>query len=308
MRNGIKIISIVMLGCSLAQFRAAAQNTTLAQPAAVPDTFTNLQEKASYAIGMYFGTQIKRGNLDVNTDVVVGAMKEMIAGKEMKMNEPQAREAITAYQQMMQRELLDKNIKLGAAFLEKNKKVSGVKTHVVTLADGKTVEMQYKVIAEGAGDSPKAGDMVSVNYRGTLIDGKEFDSNAKSGKPATFPVGGVIRGWTEALQMMKGGAKWMLYIPSELAYADRGQAGIEPGSTLIFEVELLSFNPPKAAAAPSPAQPTTSDIIKVPSAEEMKAGKKIEVIKAADAEKMAAEQSQTNKPATNAPAPTKKKK
>jgi FKBP-type peptidyl-prolyl cis-trans isomerase FklB len=274
-----------LLGGSLAQFPAAAQ-----------DTFTNLQERASYGVGMYLGNQIKRMN--VNFDVVVGAMKEVLAGKEMKMDEQQARKAIMEYQQTVQQEVAAKNAKLGAAFLAENKKKAGVKTQTVTLAEGNTAELQYKVLAEGAGDSPKPGDTVSVNYRGTLIDGKEFDSNAKRGQPVTFPVGGVIRGWTEALQLMKAGAKWELYIPAELAYGDRGQgSNIEPGSTLIFEVELVSFNPPKPPPNAAPAQPTTSDIIKVPSAEEMKAGKKIEVIKASDAEKMAAEQASTNKPA-----------
>jgi FKBP-type peptidyl-prolyl cis-trans isomerase FklB len=282
MRNSIKAISIILLGGLLAQ-----------RPAAAQDSFTNLQERASYGLGMFLGNQVKR--MDVNFDVLVGAMKDVLAGKEMKMDETQARRVIGEHQQAVQRELVGKNARAGAAFLAQNKTQAGVKTQSVTLADGKTAELQYKVLAEGAGESPKAGDVVSVNYTGKLIDGKEFDSNAKRGQPVTFPVGGVIRGWTEALQMMKAGAKWQLFIPAELAYGERGQGmTIEPGSTLIFDVELVSFNSPKPAA---PAQPTTSDIIKVPSAEEMKAGKQIEVIKAADAEKMAAEQAKTNKPA-----------
>ena len=126
---------------------------------------------------------------------------------------------------------------------------------------------------------------MTVNYRGTLIDGTEFDSSYKRGQPASFPVGGVIRGWTEALQKMTVGSKWKLFIPSELAYGENGQRTIPPNSTLIFEVELLDTKTP---APPAPAQPLTSDIIKVPSADEMKKGAKIEVIKSEDAAKAAA--------------------
>jgi FKBP-type peptidyl-prolyl cis-trans isomerase len=282
MKNGIKVIFVTVLAWFLVQLpaRVAAQ-----------DPFTNLTEKASYGVGMYFGQQIKRGNLlDLNLDVVMSAMKDVLEGREPKLTDQQSREAITAYQQQRQKELAEKNVKEGEAFLAANRTKPGVKTHTVTLAEGKTAEMQYKVITEGTGEMPKSTDVVKVNYRGTLVNGKEFDSSYKRGQPATFAVGGVIRGWTEALQMMKTGSKWELYIPGDLAYAERGSPGIEPGSTLIFEVELLEIEPPKP-----PPQPTTSDIIKVPSAEEMKAGAKIEVIKAADLEKAAAAQTNTAK-------------
>ena len=161
----------------------------------------------------------------------------------------------------------------GEKFLADNKSKPGV----VALTNG----LQYKVLAEGNGDSPKASDTVTVNYRGTLIDGTEFDSSAKhGGQPATFRVGGVIPGWTQALQLMKPGAKWQMFIPSNLAYGERGTAGIPPNSTLIFEIELLSVaTPPPPAQAAAP-QPITSDIIRVPSADEMKNGAKIETIKA----------------------------
>jgi hypothetical protein len=121
---------------------------------------------------------------------------------------------------------------------------------------------------------------VTVNYRGTFIDGKEFDSSAKAGHPGQFTVGNVIRGWTEALMQMKAGSKWQLFVPSELAYGERGRPGIPPSSVLIFEIELISTE------APPPPAPLTSDIIKVPSAEEMKKGAKIEVIKPEDAAKL----------------------
>jgi hypothetical protein len=146
--------------------------------------------------------------------------------------------------------------------------------------------MQYKVITEGTGAIPKTNDTVLVNYRGMLIGGKEFDNSAKrGGQPAKFPVNRVVRGWTEALQMMPVGSKWELYLPSSLAYGENGYGPtIEPGSTLIFEMELTGIEgptPPPAAPAP-----LTSDIIRVPSAEELKKGAKIEVIKPEDLEKL----------------------
>ena len=132
----------------------------------------------------------------------------------------------------------DENVKTGAAFLAANKSKPGV----TTLPSG----LQYKVLTAGTGPKPTASDTVTVNYRGTLISGKEFDSSYKRGQPATFPVGGVIKGWTEALQLMPVGSKWQLFIPADLAYGDRGAGGdIGPGETLIFEVELLSIGEPK---------------------------------------------------------------
>jgi FKBP-type peptidyl-prolyl cis-trans isomerase FklB len=127
----------------------------------------------------------------------------------------------------------EKNKKEGEAFLAENKKKSGIKA----LPSG----LQYKVITEGKGKSPKATETVTVHYRGTLIDGTEFDSSYKRGQPATFPVGGVIKGWTEALQLMKEGAKWQLVIPSDLAYGESGRQGIPPNAVLVFEVELVSI-------------------------------------------------------------------
>jgi FKBP-type peptidyl-prolyl cis-trans isomerase FklB len=283
MKNGIKVISITVLAWSLVQLPARA---------AGEESLTNLTDRASYGVGVYFGNQIKRGNFELNLDVVMSAMKDVLEGREPKLNDQQSREAIMAYQQFRQKELAETNVKEGEAFFAANKNKPGVKTHTVTLADGKTAEFQYKVITEGTGEMPKSNEVVKVNYRGTLINGKEFDSSYKRGQPATFPLAGVIRGWSEALKLMKVGSKWEIYIPSELAYGDRGNPGIEPGSTLIFEVELMGIESPKP---PPSAQPTTSDIIKVPSAEEMKAGAKIEVIKAEDLEKKAAEQAKASK-------------
>ena len=154
--------------------------------------------------------------------------------------------------------------------------------------------MQYKIITEGSGPIPKSNDMVNVQYRGTLVNGKEFDSTAKrGGQPAKFAVSRVVRGWAEALQMMKTGSKWELYLPSTLGYGDNGFGpNIEPGSTLIFELELVGIEAPQPAPTP---QPLTSDIIRVPSAEELKAGAKPEVIKAEDVEKAKAEAQKEDK-------------
>ena len=253
-----------------------------------PASFKDDKEKASYAIGLFFGNQIKGGNMDVNTDVILSAIKDVLAGRDMKLTQPQAREAISTYQKAAQAKAAEKNRAEGEAFLAANKTKEGIQILPVTTAEGAAAELQYKVITEGTGAMPGSGDTVKVNYRGTLIDGTEFDSSAKHGdQPAQFPVNRVIKGWTEALQKMKVGSKWQLFIPASLAYGDRGSQGIAPGSTLIFDVELLEAQAPAPAPDPttSAPKPLTSDIIRVPSAEEMKAGAKIEVIKASDLEK-----------------------
>ncbi len=249
--------------------------------------FKDEKEKASYAVGIFVGNQIKRSNMDVDLNVLVQAVNDVLGGKELRLTDMQASETIRAYQMESRKKIAEKNKAEGEAFLAENKTKPGVKTLEVPLPDGKSAEMQYKVITEGTGEIPKSNDTVSVNYRGTLLNGKEFDSSYKRGQPAKFMVTRVIKGWTAALEAMKVGSKWELYIPSSLAYGDMGNPNIEPGATLHFEVELLAIEPPPA---PAPAaQPLTSDIIKVPSAEELKKGAKIEVIKAEDAAKLAQE-------------------
>ncbi|MGH7979297.1 MAG: FKBP-type peptidyl-prolyl cis-trans isomerase, partial [Limisphaerales bacterium] len=182
----------------------------------------------------------------------------------------------------------EENQKQGEAFLAHNKTQPGV----VTLPDG----LQYKVIKKGTGPTPTPNDMVTVNYQGTLVNGTEFDSSFKRGRPAEFPVTGVIRGWTEALEKMQVGSEWEIYVPSTLAYGPEGHPPIiQPDETLIFKVDLLDI---KSRPAPPKVQPLTSDIIKVPSAEEMKKGAKIETIKASDLQKLE-EEAATNKSATN---------
>jgi FKBP-type peptidyl-prolyl cis-trans isomerase FklB len=272
-----KLILAAGLALSLSQSWAADEKSD----------FKDDKEKASYAIGMYFGNQIKRGNMDVDANTINSAMQDVLAGKTLKLTDQQAQEAIRTYQMAEQKRVSDKNKKDAEAFLAENKKKAGVKTHEVKLADGSTAEMQYKVITEGKGEMPKSNDTVQVNYRGTLVNGKEFDSSTKHnppGQPSKMALNRVVKGWTEALEMMKVGSKWEIYLPSTLAYGDRGYPpDIAPGAALIFEMELVGIEPPPPP--PPPAQPLTSDIIRVPSAEELKKGAKIEVLKPEDVEK-----------------------
>jgi len=202
-------------------------------------TLKTQKEKLSYAIGIDMGSSLKRNAIDIDADILYKGIKDALAGGTLLLTEQEIKDTIQAAQKELQakqqakmKTLGEKNKKEGEAFLAANKKKEGVKT----LPSG----LQYKVITEGGGKSPKATDTVSVHYRGTLIDGTEFDSSYKRGEPATFSVSGVIKGWTEALQLMKEGAKWQLVIPSNLAYGERGTGGpIGPNAVLIFEVELI---------------------------------------------------------------------
>jgi FKBP-type peptidyl-prolyl cis-trans isomerase FklB len=199
------------------------------------------RDKVSYSIGTDIGQNLKRQSLDINTDALAKGISDAYTGGQAMMTDDEIRDTMATFrkemmakQQEMMKSLGEKNKVEGAAFLSENEKKEGVKT----LPSG----LQYKVIKEGDGAIPSATDKVSVHYKGTLIDGTEFDSSYGRGQPASFPVNGVIKGWTEALQLMKTGSKWNLYIPSELAYGERGAGGkIGPNATLIFEVELLSI-------------------------------------------------------------------
>ena len=253
--------------------------------AADGDALKDPKQKFSYGLGMSLGTNLKRSGVepgDVDLDLFMKGMKDVTGGKTL-LTEADARNAITAFQAEARKTLAGKNKAAADAFLAENKPKDGI----VATASG----LQYKVMAAGAGDSPKATDNVTVHYKGTLLDGTEFDSSLKRGQPATFGVGQVIKGWTEALQLMKPGAKWQLFIPPDLAYGENGRPGIPPNSMLTFEVELISIQTQPAAGTPvaPPAQPVTSDIIKVPSKEELEKGAKIEVIKASDLEKLKSE-------------------
>src|SRR5438874_3467410 len=209
------------------------------------------KEKVSYAIGMQIGFNLARQKVDINPDLLATGIKDAIAGKP-QLTPDQVKDVMAQFEKDMeqkQKQLGEKNKTEGTKFLEENKKKAGVKT----TASG----LQYKVEKEGTGAQPKATDMVTVNYRGTLVDGTEFDSSYKRGQPATFPVNGVIKGWTEAVQLMKVGSKYQLFVPSNLAYGERAVSPeIGPNATLIFEVELLDAKPPPTpapqASAPAP--------------------------------------------------------
>jgi FKBP-type peptidyl-prolyl cis-trans isomerase FklB len=262
---------------------------------------TDQKSRISYALGMLNGHQWKMQDLDFNPDIYVQGIKDALAGGPTLLTQEQAQQTLDAFkkefaakQQQKRMEQGIKNKAEGQAFLATNKLVPDIKLLTVTLPSGQTSELQYLVISNGTGPLPKATDKVTVNYRGSLLDGTEFDSSYKRGQPASFSVGGVIRGWSEALKNMPVGSKWKLFIPADLAYGENGRPGIPPNSVLTFEVELLSVEagapPPTPAAAPS--APLTSDIIKVPSADEMKKGAKIEVIKPEDAQKAQAQPQQ----------------
>src|ERR1017187_2159322 len=274
MRTGIKIILAALLGLPLTQMPAQADD----QPA-----FKDERDKASYAIGMDVGTSLKRNGIDVNLDAIMAAMKDVLDGGVTKLTDTQAREVFTAYQEEMRQKTAEKNHKEGDAFLAENAKKEGVKVHTVTFPNGVKADFQYKVITEGTNPPPKITDVATINYRGTLINGKEFDNSALHGRPAQVAVRyAFIPGLIEALQLMNVGSKWVIYFPSTLGYKDFPSGrDIQAGSTLIWEVELL-----KSELAPAgPNTPRTSDIIRVPSAEEMKGGAKPQVIKPEDVEK-----------------------
>ncbi len=233
----------------------AASLVALALPAVAQQKveLKSSQDKVSYSIGLDIGMTLKRQNIDVKPEVLTAGLKDALSGAKPQMTEAQIKETMAAFQKEMMekqtaatKDAAQKNAAEGEKFLAENKSKPGVKT----TASG----LQYKVLKEGSGATPKVSDTVVVNYKGTLIDGTEFDSSYKRNEPATFPVTGVIKGWTEALQLMKVGSKYQLFIPSSLAYEDRGAGqDIGPNKTLIFEVELMDIKKPAAAAAPSAA-------------------------------------------------------
>jgi len=207
--------------------------------AADTTTLKGEKERLGYSIGMDVGSVIKRQGVEVDPEAVAKGFKDVYTGGKTLLTEEEMRQEIQALQtKLMERQAEDmkklgeKNKIEGEKFLAENAKKEGVKT----LPSG----LQYKELKAGTGKSPKATDSVTTHYSGTLIDGTEFDSSYKRNEPATFPVSGVIAGWTEALQLMKEGAKWQLFLPSSLAYGERGAGrDIGPNATLIFEVELI---------------------------------------------------------------------
>jgi len=223
--------------------KAPAAKTGLATKPRTPSVLTlkTQKDKVSYALGMNLGTNLHKETVEVDPAIVLRGLKDALASGKMLLTEDEARAVLTQLQTEVRGKQQEKmkvagemNKKESVEFLAANKAKDGV----VTLPSG----LQYKILTAGTGPKPTASDTVVCNYRGTLISGTEFDSSYKRGQPASFPVNGVIKGWTEALQLMPVGSKWQLFVPSELGYGDRGAgAEIGPGATLIFEVELLSI-------------------------------------------------------------------
>lgn len=196
------------------------------------------QQKVSYILGYQAGAQMKQQNMNVDFNTLTRAIKDGLDGVTPRLSGEKAAAVMQKFQteqRAQQAKVGEGNAKAGVAFLAENKDKPGV----ITLENG----LQYKIVKEGTGNKPKATDSVSVHYRGTLITGKEFDSSYKRGEPTSFPVNRVIPGWTQILQLMKEGAKWQVFIPSELAYGKQGAGGdIGPDSTLIFDIELIKVN------------------------------------------------------------------
>jgi FKBP-type peptidyl-prolyl cis-trans isomerase len=254
--------------------------------------------KVSYGIGMNLGSQFKRDEVEVDPALIVQGMRDAMGAGKTLLTEAEMRTILSEYYKKTQAKRLEKRRALGEQnraegekFLAANKSQPGVKE----TASG----LQYKVLTEGSGNSPASNDVVTVHYKGTLLDGTEFDSSYSRGQPATFALNQVIKGWTEGLQLMRPGAKYQFFIPGNLAYGETGSRDgkITPNATLVFEVELISAEAqqPKASAQPATPQPVTSDIIKVPSREEMEKGAKIEVIKKEDVERLQKEQQERQK-------------
>jgi FKBP-type peptidyl-prolyl cis-trans isomerase FklB len=198
-------------------------------------TLKTQKEKLSYIIGVQAGNDMKKQFIDVDPAIVAKGMQDAMLGNKLLISDQEAKDVVAVYQKERAEEkkkLAEKNRQEGAAFLAENKKKEGVKT----LPSG----LQYKVIKEGTGKIPKATDTVVTRFKGTLIDGTEFASSYQRNEPATFPVNGVMPGWTEALQLMKEGSKWQLFVPSKLAYGEQGAGPIGPDATLIFEIELVA--------------------------------------------------------------------
>ena len=235
-------IVMLVLGCLLAISVYAAQKGAKEEVAASRSAGQATTQKAvalktemdkvSYVIGTQLGQNFKMQGIEINIEFLTSGLKDAMEGKELALSQDEIRQVMTSFQQSMMAKQAAKNLADGKVFLEANKAKEGVKV----LPSG----LQYKVIKEGTGKTPTVDDKVRTHYRGTLINGTEFDSSYKRKQPAEFPVKGVIKGWTEALQLMKEGGKWELYIPANLAYGELARPGIPPNSTLIFEIELLA--------------------------------------------------------------------
>ena len=192
------------------------------------------QDSISYSLGVLIGTSMKmEGLTGVINALIVQGMDAVLKDKTQLITSDQATKLVQQYATAQASKVGERNLAEGKKFLAENAKKEGV----ISLPSG----LQYKVIKEGTGDKPSAADKVTVHYHGTLINGKVFDSSVQRGQPATFPLNGVIKGWTEGVQLMSTGAKYTFFLPADLAYGEQGTRGIEPNSVLVFEVELISF-------------------------------------------------------------------
>jgi len=223
---------------------APVKKTGTAPKSAAPLALKTQKEKASYAIGLNIGKNLHKDSLEVDPNIFQRGFKDGMAGGKALLTDDEIKTVLTAVQADLNKKQGEKmqqqgeaNKKAGDAFLAANKTKEGV----VTLPSG----LQYKILKAGTGPKPTASDSVVCNYKGTFLDNAEFDSSYKRGEPAKFPVNGVIKGWTEALQLMPVGSKWELFVPSDLAYGPNGRPEIGPNSTLLFEVELLSIEAKK---------------------------------------------------------------
>jgi len=232
MRNFTRLTSVIVLTSGL---YACNDGSSKIQP------LESLQQKASYSYGVDVATRLKQQGIELDVSALNRGITDAYNGSELALSEEDRTQVKTAFQTELrdalvkqQADIAEKNLAEGEAFLEENAK----KTGIITTDSG----LQYKIITTGDGKQPQASDTVTTHYKGTLIDGREFDSSYKRDKPASFPVKGVIKGWTEALQLMHVGDKWQLYIPSELAYgATKRSELIQANSTLVFELELLGI-------------------------------------------------------------------
>ena len=237
-RNSMRTLFLATCSLGIAVSLLYAQ-APAAPGAKAPPTLKTIEQKASYGIGLAIGRQLREQGFEIDAGLIARGIQDTLSGQEPLLSSQELQEAMRAFQQQMAAKKQErdkvagqKNQQKGQAFLAANKAKQGI----VTLPSG----LQYQVVQAGTGATPKATDTVRTHYRGTLINGTEFDSSYKRGEPAEFPVNGVIKGWTEALQLMKVGAKWKLFIPAELAYGERGAGGaIGPHETLIFDIELL---------------------------------------------------------------------
>ena len=242
----MNLLSLVCAAALLVGFGSSfAQNEKAAAAPAKSDTTANTdpslsgqKQKASYSIGINIGQSFKAQSLDLDAASLIRGIQDGLAGKDGVLSEAERTEALSVLKKEVQAKMEQKigqNKQEGEVFLAENKKKEGI----VTLPSG----LQYKILKAGTGPKPKSTDTVETNYRGTLIDGTEFDNSYKRGETAKFGVSEVIKGWTEALQLMPVGSKWQLFIPSDLAYGEQGPPGspIPPNATLIFDIELLAI-------------------------------------------------------------------